>query len=284
MSWFLKATRKAIKFYHETDLDNLYSIINQGIKPGGGALGFDDYGRAEMTFYGTYFGKDEQSTSHGFNTKINRKMMLQGWLPMSFVEENGIADADYIYRMENYYSANFYPNADYSEEADEITHKLNPKTKKWEPDKNPHSWDKSYWQKPYGAAAVVKTIPFDWVENIRIGKRWFPRREAISLLTKELDRQKNQYNEDTLRSWQNWEKQNRLFRISDNLPLGLPEVIEDTADRVAMLKKEYETVKYLLTTEEIKTTDTLFNMKERNIETARQKSKEFLKGNQKVSV
>lgn len=274
MSWLITSTRKAIKFYHETDLDNLYSIILQGIKPSGGALGMDDFGRAEMQFYGAYFGKDEQSTSHGYETKINRKMVLQGWLPIPFVQKHGEADADYIYRMQNYYSSNFYPNAEYDKE-DETTHEMNPETKQWQKTQDPHSWDKSYWQKPYGAAAVKKTVPFAWVENIKIGKRWFPKNEAVNLLQKELSRQKTEFESDMLRSWRNWDKQNKIFRISEQFSPAFPEHIEKAENYLNNLHSEYLTIKNLLTPEEIQTTEALFNMKFRTLERAKQESAKY---------
>lgn len=277
MSWFKKATRKAIRFFHETDLNNLYSIATQGIKPSGGQLGFDDWGRPEMRFFGAYFGKDEQSTSHGYDTQINRKIMLQGWLPVSFLQEHGEADADYIYRKENWFSSRFYPNAPYGEEDDEITYKINPKTKQWEPENEPFTWDKSYWQKPYGAASVKTTIPFDWVENIRVGRKWYPKKQIVSLLGKTLNNQKKEYEDYILRTWKNWDKQNKLFSFGPNLPVGDAEYIEDVSEYVDRLHKEYLTIKHLLTEDEIKTTEVLFDMKKRMIDEARTKAKTFYK-------
>lgn len=287
MSWFLKATRKAIKFFHETDLDNLYSIINKGIQPSGGQMALDDFGRPERTWFGAYFGRDESSLSHGHDTKINRKMVLQGWLPIGFMQEYGEADADYIYRQTDWFSSQFYPNAPYDddEEKYEINHEMGypgykpvPKSKQRGQTKDPFSWNKSYWQKPYGAAAVKKTIPFDWVENIRIGKKWFPKSQAIKLLTKELDRQKEQNTIHISNLWKNWQRQNEIFRMS-NFPSSFPDVVEKAAKRIEALKKEYNTIKHLLTPEQIKTTEVLFDMKDRDIAQARQKA-----GNKKAKI
>jgi len=242
--------RQAVKFYHWTDLDNLYSIMNEGIRPAGGQLGFDNYGRPTMTYFGAYFGRDESSLSHGHETQINRGMVLQGWLPTDFLQEHGEADADYIYREDNWYSSSNYPNANYDEDEDEednySTHfdGIPERSATDYSENDDSSWDKSYWQKPYGAAAVKAVIPFSWVQNIRIGKRWLGRDEALRIVEPELNRQEEQYKKTLRMRWglahngpnamfrsRSWDKVQKMYAeyltIRDELAPDARELVEE---------------------------------------------------------
>ena len=206
MNWLRTiVARQAIKFYHWTDLDNLYSIMHEGIRPAGGQLGFDGTGRPTMSYFGAYFGRDESSLSHGHETEINRGMVLQGWLPIDFLQEHGEADADYIHREDNWYSSSNYPNADYSsdedEDEDDYFDGIPERSATDYRGGDDSSWDKSYWQKPYGAAAVKTVIPFSWVQNIRIGKRWLGRDEALRVVDPDLKRQEEQYKKTLRMRW-----------------------------------------------------------------------------------
>ena len=231
MNWYKEATRKSIPFYHETDFSRLPSIIQNGLRPASARPIFDNFGNPDgREPAAVWFGRDDSSISHGPETTIKTPVLLSGFIPVSFMEQHGISDADFAYRKEVRGPYADVPTR-YDEEGSEI--------------EDTGKWNESYWQKPYGAAGVQKTVPWNWVQKVKVKDVWYPRQQFQQQFARNLSSYVGHRTRQDISQWENLNKQRDAYTAR--------------GEERRALWAEYQRIKPRLSAKAQETADMIFN-------------------------